>query len=52
MQVINQVSQAEVDALVAEYDTNYQVVEALQAGGAKRDSLVEAARIELGQRNS
>jgi len=48
VQVINQVSQAEVDALVAEYDTNYQVVEALQAGGAKRDSLVEAARIELG----
>jgi L-arabinose isomerase len=40
-----------VSALLAEYDELYRVAEELQAGGARRDSLVEAARIELALRS-
>jgi len=41
---------AEVDRLCAEYDDSYDVVPELQAGGERRSSLRDAARIELGLR--
>jgi L-arabinose isomerase len=41
---------ADVDALLERYDTEYEVVPALAPGGARRESLVEAARIEVGLR--
>ena len=46
--VVDQVSDAEIDALVAEYDDAYRMKTDLRAGGARHDSLREAARIELG----
>lgn len=36
-----------LDALLEEYETHYKLTPALQKNGAKRESLVEAARIEL-----
>lgn len=49
-QSVREVPEAEVDQLVAEYDERYLVAEALRAGGSCRQSLREAARIELGLR--
>ncbi len=43
-------SDADVDALCAKYDAEYAVAEPLRAGGARRQSLRDAARIELGLR--
>lgn len=48
--VINQVSDAEIDKLTAEYAERYAVVEALRKGGAQHASLREAAKIEIGMR--
>ena len=42
------VADAEVDALVAEYEDHYDVVPELRAGGERHESLRYAARIELG----
>jgi L-arabinose isomerase len=39
-----------VEALLADYEEQYELVEALRPGGARRDSLVDAARIEAGLR--
>ena len=39
-----------VEALLFDYDEQYELVEALRPGGARRDSLVDAARIEAGLR--
>jgi len=47
---IQQASNAEVDKLTAEYDDIYKVAEALRPGGSRRQSLRDAARIELGLR--
>jgi L-arabinose isomerase len=47
---VGQVSDAEIDKLVAEYDGSYTVAQALRAGGDKREALREAAKIELGLR--
>ena len=47
---INQVSEARVDRLVKDYDAQYDVVKAGRDGGKKRESVREAARIELGLR--
>jgi L-arabinose isomerase len=47
---VSAVTDAEIDKLVAEYDGQYNVAESLRAGGAKRQSLREAAKIELGMR--
>jgi L-arabinose isomerase len=47
---IHQVSEAETDKLVAEYDERYKVCSSLRHGGERRHSLQEAARIELGLR--
>lgn len=41
---------AEVDTLMAAYAETYELQPELQAGGAQRTSLVDAARIELGMR--
>lgn len=48
---VNESSDAEVDRLIETYMDEYEVVEALQPGGAKHASLREGARIELGLRN-
>lgn len=42
------ISDADVNALVEEYEALYDLVPALQAGGDKRASLLDAARQELG----
>lgn len=47
---IKNLSDAEVDALVKEYENTYELSEALLAGGEKRQSLIDAAQIELGLR--
>lgn len=47
---VNNVTDAEIDKLVVEYDQRYAVAEPLRKGGAKRQSLRDAARIESGMR--
>jgi L-arabinose isomerase len=44
------ISDADVERLCAEYDEAYEVVPELRAGGERRGSLRDAARIELGLR--
>jgi L-arabinose isomerase len=44
-------SDADVDALVAEYDDLYDVAPELRSGGARHESLRDGARIELGLRS-
>ena len=41
----------EVERLLADYDAQYEVSKDLRAGGGKRQSLKEAARIEVGMRH-
>ncbi|HET7377091.1 MAG TPA: L-arabinose isomerase [Anaerolineae bacterium] len=48
---VNDVSDAEIDRLVAEYDDRYLVAESLQRNGSRRQSLRDAARSELGLRH-
>ncbi len=48
VEVMNKVSEEEIDALVAVYEEEYTLVDALQPGGAQHQSLREAARIEIG----
>ncbi|GAB3839934.1 L-arabinose isomerase [Hymenobacter jeollabukensis] len=48
--VINEGSDAEIDALLSTYEQEYQLADTLLAGGSQRDSLREAARIEVGMR--
>ena len=45
------VSQSEVDTLVAEYEDSYDVVPELRRGGERHDSLRDGAAIELGLRS-
>ena len=40
------VSEADVEAVLADYEASYDLVPALQVGGARRDALVDAARQE------
>jgi L-arabinose isomerase len=47
---VNAVSDAEVDRLCGQYDEEYTVAEPLRKNGAKRESMRDAARIELGLR--
>jgi len=47
---VNAAKDAEVDAILADYDARYEVEPELRAGGAKRGALREAARIEAGLR--
>ncbi len=48
VKVINEISDAEIDTLIEEYEEMYQMMPSLSTGGAMRSSLIEAARIELG----
>ncbi len=47
---VEQVSDAEIDQLVKEYEQRYSVAETLRLGQAQRPALQTAARIELGMR--
>ena len=47
---VDQIGDAEVDALCAEYDDLYDVVPELRPGAERRESMRDAARIELGLR--
>jgi L-arabinose isomerase len=47
---VNEVTDAGIDRLVAEYDDSYSVAEELRPNGNQRPSLREAARIEIGMR--
>jgi len=47
---VQQVTDAEVEKLLAHYDEAYTVAEPLRKGGSRRQSLREAASIELGLR--
>jgi len=49
-EVVDQVTDGEADRLCAEYDDLYDVVPELRLGGERRESLRDAARIELGLR--
>jgi len=46
--VINGVSEIDINILLKEYEASYKMTESLLEGGANRQSLIEAARIELG----
>jgi L-arabinose isomerase len=48
VQVINSISDKEVDILTAEYEEKYAVVPALRKGGEQYYALRDAAKIELG----
>ncbi len=48
---VKEVTERQVNQLVAEYDQQYEVAAPLQKNGRKRASLKEAARIELGMRS-
>jgi L-arabinose isomerase len=45
---INQISEADIFTLMQEYEGTYELMDSLRNGGFMRQSLVEAARIELG----
>ena len=47
---VNQVSDTEIEKLMSEYDERYLIAEPLRPGGAQRDALRVAARIEAGMR--
>ena len=47
---VNAVPGSDIDALAREYDERYNVVASLQAGGERRQSLRDAAQIEMGLR--
>lgn len=51
VQVINETSDADIDALCAVYHEQYSVVDSLKKGGMQHQSLREAARIEIGLRH-
>lgn len=48
VKVVNDISDAEVDKLLAEYEECYAIVDSMKKGGAYYSSIREAARIELG----
>ncbi|GGD52358.1 L-arabinose isomerase [Emticicia aquatilis] len=48
VQIINQISDAEIGRLIQEYEDTYALMPSLTKNGEKRSSLYEAARIELG----
>ncbi|MAT71324.1 MAG: L-arabinose isomerase [Planctomycetaceae bacterium] len=47
---VNEASDAEIDKLCGVYDDAYELAAELRSGGAKHESLREAARIEIGLR--
>lgn len=51
MQHVNAATESQVDALVEEYESLYQVEDSCHKGGANYNAVREAARIELGLRS-
>lgn len=51
VQYVDAVTEAQVATLMEEYETSYNLTEAVRVGGSKRVALQEAARIEVGLRN-
>ena len=51
VRAVQQVADADVDALVREYEEQYELVPALRNDGESRASLLDAARIETGLRS-
>ena len=47
---VNAVAEADIDRLIAEYEDSYTVADSLRANGSQRQSLRDAAQIELGLR--
>lgn len=47
-QVVNEVSHNDIKTLVEEYEASYILTDAVKSGGAKRENLLDAARLELG----
>lgn len=47
---VEKATEREVDSLIADYEAAYAVADTLKAGGRQRESLRDAARIELGLR--
>lgn len=52
VRVTDAISEADVNELLAEYESLYELTPAVKAGGDKRANLKDAARIELGIKNS
>lgn len=50
VQVVNSISDGDVNALVDEYESCYTMTPATQIHGEKRQNVLEAARIELGMK--
>ena len=50
VKVINEVSDADVTTLLQEYEDRYKLADSLRKGAAGRQSLIDAARIEIGLR--
>ena len=50
VKVINEVSDGDLDKLIREYNDKYKLADSLRKGGDRYQSLVEAARIEIGLR--
>ena len=50
VQVINQVSDREINSLTEEYEASYNVVPSLRKGGERAQALRDAAKIEIGLR--
>ncbi|MCB9451053.1 MAG: L-arabinose isomerase [Anaerolineaceae bacterium] len=48
---VNTASDADIKAIVQEYEASYTLADDLRSGGARHSSIVEAARIELGLRS-
>lgn len=51
VQVVNAVSQGEINALIDEYESSYRLTPAVQVNGPSRQNLIDAAQIELGIKN-
>ncbi|MDU7018691.1 MAG: L-arabinose isomerase, partial [Enterobacter sp.] len=50
VQVVNDISDGDVNALVDEYESSYRLTPAAQVNGDKRQNVLDAARIELGMK--
>ncbi len=48
--VVNEISNGDISALVDEYESSYRLTPAAQVNGAKRQNVIDAARIELGMK--
>ncbi|WP_020527595.1 L-arabinose isomerase [Flexithrix dorotheae] len=48
VEYVNKIGDLEIETLIAEYEDSYQLAANLRKGGEQRNSLIEAARIELG----